>query len=179
MSLAIKGLKKATKNLVSMGKEVANDAGRRALTKPAALARKTLRRNVPVDSGSLKSSISSRRKTYKGEKGEKTHYAFIGPKVMKRPPAKKKYSDTPPHVYLRYVEFGTQERTGRTLRKPKSKARGHWHTGRIVARGPLKKTEEQLQGQIEDLFRSELRKHSAKSIEKIDKKVGRDIQRVR
>lgn len=175
MAVRIRGLKKATRNTLQIRKLIGSDASRAALSKPVAFARKTLKANVPVDEGRLKSAISSRRKSYRKNRDEPLHLGFIGARTDV-----KGKRDIPPYVYLRFLETGTVERTGRRLDKPASRQRGDWFTGRIhPAPAPVRKTFEQIQPRLKELFDVELARRFPNAVRKIDSRVGRDITRVR
>jgi HK97 gp10 family phage protein len=151
----ITGLEGVLATLKSLPPEVVSKRGgpvSRALRRAANVIRDEAKRNVPIDTGTLRDAITvSRKKPSPGENGEK-FLVWLGPKFSRKYVRNRRnlqmnrYSDTTgaktyevdtPYFYGRFLEYGTSKMTARPWMRPAFAAKAE--TAIITARTELLK----------------------------------------
>lgn len=192
MPVRVRGLKKVATNLFKYRQHIEKKGVRAALGRSARIYDRILRTLVPVDSGDLRKSIGYAIKQYKVQ-GSFLNLSYISAAVedVSRVTGIVKGQFipriVPPHVYISWVDEGTEDR----YRKKRSGAyvdrRGRvryrrvergGYTGRIDPGEFIKRATRAGEGQATFAFFEAMPVALDRAANTLDKKLGRDIARL-
>jgi len=111
VKMEVHGLKELERKLLEMSPKLAKNALRAAVAAGARVVAAEARKNVPVDSGTLRRSIYT--KQIREESGDTQQTFYVGARQGKKEQAKKRDG-----WYFPFVEFGTEKMAARPFMRP-------------------------------------------------------------
>jgi len=111
VKMEVQGLKELERKLLEMSPKLAKNALRAAVAAGARVVAAEARKNVPVDSGTLRRSIYT--KQIREESGDTQQTFYVGARQGKKEQAKKRDG-----WYFPFVEFGTEKMAARPFMRP-------------------------------------------------------------
>jgi len=111
VKMEVHGLKELERKLLEMSPKLAKNALRAAVAAGARVVAAEARKNVPVDSGTLRRSIYT--KQIREESGDTQQTFYVGARQGKKEQAKNRDG-----WYFPFVEFGTEKMAARPFMRP-------------------------------------------------------------
>lgn len=111
IKVEIQGLKELEKKLLEMSPKLARNGLRAAVSAGARVVAAEAKKNVPVDSGTLKRAIYT--KQIREESGNTQQTFYVGARFGKREQSKNRDA-----YYFPFVEFGTAKMAARPFMRP-------------------------------------------------------------